>query len=76
MVATLKRKGEGIDEAFVCCPLPCLGLAVFVKAGGSAVYQNGTAGVFLPRDAHSPRSFPDSVFRPAQLLANLGGGEA
>jgi hypothetical protein len=32
MVATLKRKGEGIDEAFVCHPLPCLCLPVFVKA--------------------------------------------
>jgi hypothetical protein len=32
MVTTLKRKGEGIDKALICCPLPCLGLAVFVKA--------------------------------------------
>jgi hypothetical protein len=32
MVSPLKRKGEGIDKAFICCPLPCLGLAVFVKA--------------------------------------------
>jgi hypothetical protein len=76
MVSALKRKGEGIDKAFICCPLPCLCLAVFVEAGGSAVYQNGASGVFLPRDAHSPRSFPDSVFRSAQLLANLGGAKA
>jgi hypothetical protein len=65
-----------MDKAFICYSLPRLGLAVFVEAVRVSVGQLRPAQVFLPRDAKRPRSFPDSVFRPAQLLANLGGGEA